>query len=229
MNTSETRSRKTIAALAGAGLVTAGLTGVALAADRNAQSAVLTDAQSDTQRNAQAATKGEALATAKGSGSAGVQEAAAGAAALRDGRVLPIHHFSVSAGWGHNSGPHAGRGHDGIDLAADTGEPVYAAADGKVVSAGDDGGGYGNMVRIRHADGTSTIYGHLSRFGVKKGQQVKAGQRIGAVGSTGHSTGPHLHFEVRNGKDVAINPNTYLGADTAELRKRTAKLKKSDK
>lgn len=140
-------------------------------------------------------------------------------AAPARGTALPVHDAYVSAGWGHSSGPHAGREHAGVDFAADMNEPVYAARAGKVKVAGANGG-YGNMIRIKHADGTSTMYGHLNKIGVKAGQSVKAGDRIGAVGSTGHSTGPHLHFEVRSAKDVAIHPVNWLGLESAELRKR---------
>jgi len=85
--------------------------------------------------------------------------------------------------------------HAGLDFAAPTGTPAVAAMPGVVVSAGVLGG-YGNQVLVQHADGLQTRYGHLSRIDVRVGQVVTAGERIGAVGSTGVSTGPHLHFEV---------------------------------
>ena len=137
---------------------------------------------------------------------------------LPDGRYLPVHNYRISAGWGHSSGPHAGREHGGIDFAAAMNEPVYAVDKGKVVSAGYNGG-YGQMVKIKHPDGHYTAYAHLNKINVKKGQQVEAGKRIGAVGSTGYSTGPHLHFEARSAKDRPIKPTTYLGVDSKELRK----------
>ncbi len=86
--------------------------------------------------------------------------------------------------------------HNGLDLAAPTGTPVIAAGDGVIEFAGWNEG-YGNLIRMNHGGGLSTRYGHLSKILVKKGEQVRAGQRIGLVGSTGMSTGPHLHFEVR--------------------------------
>ena len=148
----------------------------------------------------------------------------AGAENLPDGRYLPVHDYRVSAGWGHSSGPHAGREHGGIDFAADMNEPVYAVDKGKVVSAGYNGG-YGQMVKIKHPDGHYTVYAHLNKINVKKGQQVEAGKRIGAVGSTGYSTGPHLHFEARSAKDRPIKPTTYLGVDSKELRQLTKSLR----
>ena len=79
--------------------------------------------------------------------------------------------------------------------------------------------GYGNLVKIRHDNGRYTLYAHLNRMNVKKGQKVEAGQRIGGVGNTGNSTGPHLHFEVRSKRDQAVNPNQYLAASAQELRR----------
>lgn len=98
--------------------------------------------------------------------------------------------------------------HAGIDIGARHGSPVKAAATGTVIVA-NYGGGYGNRVVIDHGGGISTLYGHMSRLGVREGQKVSKGQQIGNIGSTGISTGPHLHFEVRiNGKPV--NPRKYL-------------------
>ena len=101
-----------------------------------------------------------------------------------------------------------GRMHEGIDIGASIGTPIYAAASGTVVYAGWEGG-YGNLTVIDHGGGLATAYGHQSRLGVSNGQVVTRGQVIGYVGSTGHSTGPHLHFEVRvNG--VPNDPLNYL-------------------
>ncbi|MEM7461060.1 MAG: M23 family metallopeptidase [Pseudomonadota bacterium] len=100
--------------------------------------------------------------------------------------------------------------HSGIDFRAKTGTPVKASASGTVVSAGYNGG-YGLVVVIKHANGLSTRYAHLSRASVKEGQKIEAGMTIGKVGSTGRSTGPHLHFEIRrNGKPT--NPSKFLMA-----------------
>ena len=101
-------------------------------------------------------------------------------------------------------------GHTGVDLAASTGDPIYAAGDGTVVYSGWSDGGYGNVVVIAHGS-TFSLYGHMSRTGVRCGQQVSAGQVIGAVGNTGNSTGPHLHFEVRDANFNAMNPQNWIG------------------
>ncbi|MDQ6727825.1 MAG: peptidoglycan DD-metalloendopeptidase family protein [Actinomycetota bacterium] len=99
--------------------------------------------------------------------------------------------------------------HPGIDIANSTGTPIKAARAGTVIVAGFNTGGYGNWVIIDHGGGFSTLYGHMSKIRVTQGQRVKQGDRIGDMGSTGHSTGPHLHFETRvNG--TAKNPTAYL-------------------
>jgi len=91
---------------------------------------------------------------------------------------------------------HVPKGHNGLDIAAREGTPVVAALDGTVKRAGP-AGTYGNLVVIEHPDGSETRYAHLSTISVKPGQHLVAGQPLGAVGTTGRSTGPHLHFEVR--------------------------------
>lgn len=103
-----------------------------------------------------------------------------------------------------------GRMHQGIDIAAPVGTPIFAAASGEVVSAGWNSGGYGNLVKIKHSDDSVTLYAHNSRIMVRKGQQVKQGQQIAAMGSTGFSTGPHLHFEVHKSGKGAQNPIAFL-------------------
>jgi murein DD-endopeptidase MepM/ murein hydrolase activator NlpD len=103
-----------------------------------------------------------------------------------------------------------GRLHAGIDLAAGTGAPISAVAAGTVVSAGSEGG-YGRVVRLQHDAGTVTLYAHLSQLLVTVGQRVTAGTYVGLEGSSGHSTGPHLHFEVRVG-DVPLDPAPWLRA-----------------
>jgi murein DD-endopeptidase MepM/ murein hydrolase activator NlpD len=100
--------------------------------------------------------------------------------------------------------------HRGIDIAAPTGTPIYAAAAGVVEHAGWNSGGYGNMVEIRHPDGSMTRYAHASRIHVRSGDEVEQGAQIADIGSTGYSTGPHLHFEVHLPSQGTVNPMAYL-------------------
>jgi murein DD-endopeptidase MepM/ murein hydrolase activator NlpD len=112
----------------------------------------------------------------------------------------------ITSGFGYRFHPvlRYSRLHTGIDIGAPTGAPVYAAESGEVLHASWRGA-YGRCIILLHGDGMSTLYGHLSEISVTAGQSVGRGQRIGAVGSTGLSTGPHLHFEVRR-NGVPINP-----------------------
>jgi murein DD-endopeptidase MepM/ murein hydrolase activator NlpD len=100
--------------------------------------------------------------------------------------------------------------HTGLDMRGETGDPVHATAGGRVSIAGREGG-YGNMVEIDHGNGFATRYGHLSAIEVKVGQHVRLGQVIGRIGSTGRSTGPHLHYETRI-NDEAVDPQRFLKA-----------------
>jgi len=110
------------------------------------------------------------------------------------------------------------KAHLGIDYAARRGTPIVAAGSGKVIYAAR-AGSYGNLVKIRHADGYETRYAHMKSFrrGIRKGKRVKKGQTIGYVGSTGRSTGPHLHFELRK-KGRAINPLRVVQVTTKKLK-----------
>jgi murein DD-endopeptidase MepM/ murein hydrolase activator NlpD len=105
-----------------------------------------------------------------------------------------------------------GRMHKGIDVANSPGTPIYASADGVVEKAGWNRGGYGNVVDIRHADGSMTRYGHNSKVFVQAGQQVRQGDTIAAMGSTGFSTGPHTHFEIHASGKGAVNPIALLAS-----------------
>ncbi|WP_269715997.1 M23 family metallopeptidase [Caulobacter sp. NIBR2454] len=120
----------------------------------------------------------------------------------------PVDGARITSGFGARRHPILGftRMHQGIDFGAGSGTPVLAAGDGVVVEAGRKGG-YGNWVKIRHNGGWETGYAHLSRYakGLKKGQRVKQGQLVAYVGSTGMSTGPHLHYEIFNG-GRRVNP-----------------------
>ncbi|MBW4679880.1 MAG: peptidoglycan DD-metalloendopeptidase family protein [Microcoleus vaginatus WJT46-NPBG5] len=103
-----------------------------------------------------------------------------------------------------------GRMHAGIDIAGPIGTPIVAAASGVVAYAGWDEGGYGNLVEIKHPDGSMTRYAHNDRILVRQGQQVEQGEQISEMGTTGFSTGPHLHFEIHNPAGGAQNPMAYL-------------------
>nr|WP_228038385.1 peptidoglycan DD-metalloendopeptidase family protein [Nodosilinea sp. LEGE 06152] len=127
------------------------------------------------------------------------------APALSNGFVWPTQGtFTSGYGW------RWGRMHRGIDIAGPVGTPIVAAASGVVVRSGWNSGGYGNLVDIRHADGSMTRYAHNSRLLVREGQQVSQGQQISEMGSTGYSTGPHLHFEIHPPNSGAVNPMAYL-------------------
>ena len=126
---------------------------------------------------------------------------------------MPAAAMMMSSGFGYRSDPFTGAGamHAGLDFKGPAGTPILAAAEGRVTFAGSQGG-YGNTVEITHANGLVTRYAHLSGFNVSLGQQVKRGVQIARMGSTGRSTGSHLHFEVRlNGQ--AINPRKFLEAN----------------
>lgn len=129
--------------------------------------------------------------------------------------VLPINikDFTMSSGYGYRRDPVYGaqRFHEGLDFAAPSGTEVYATADG-IVEIADRKGGYGNMIDITHGYNYVTRYAHLSKIIVSEGDEVKRGQLIGYVGSTGKSTGPHLHYEVRF-KDEPQNPVNYYFMD----------------
>lgn len=123
---------------------------------------------------------------------------------------LPVRASNVSSGFGTRWHPLLGgyRFHAGIDLVAPAGTQILATSPGVVTEAGWCGG-YGLCVTVDHGDGYHTLYGHLSQLEVAAGQHVASGQRLGLVGSTGQSTGPHLHYEVRiNGRPV--DPRPYL-------------------
>jgi murein DD-endopeptidase MepM/ murein hydrolase activator NlpD len=132
---------------------------------------------------------------------------------------------SVTSGFGYRADPFLGRLalHPGVDLAEAYGAEIHAAASGRVVHAGP-AGGYGNMVEIDHGNGLATRYAHMSETLVEEGQEVAKGAVLGRLGSTGRSTGPHLHYEVRvDGEPV--DPERYLraGADLAAAEWRDAR------
>ncbi|WP_372477195.1 M23 family metallopeptidase [Gordonia liuliyuniae] len=112
---------------------------------------------------------------------------------------------TVTSTYGGRWGSH----HDGVDIANKTGTPVYAVTDGVVLEAGP-ASGYGQWIRVRQDDGTTGIFGHVEQIFVHAGEKVKAGEKIGTVGSRGNSTGPHLHYEVWNSAGNPINPQSWL-------------------
>jgi murein DD-endopeptidase MepM/ murein hydrolase activator NlpD len=116
----------------------------------------------------------------------------------------------LMGGYGERTDPFSGEGamHTGVDISATTGTPVLTTADGMVAFAGWSSG-YGQLIVVDHGNNIETYYAHLSRFGVVEGQEVRRGDAIGAVGSTGRVTAPHLHYEVRLG-GAPVNPHPYL-------------------
>jgi murein DD-endopeptidase MepM/ murein hydrolase activator NlpD len=125
---------------------------------------------------------------------------------------------NIRSGFGRRRDPFTGRNeqHQGLDIGALYGTPVHTPANGRVVFAGRQAA-YGNLVVIDHGSGITTRYGHLSQFDVNVGDRLAKGELLGFVGSTGRSTGPHLHYEVRM-DERAVNPRNYLpsGRPTAD-------------
>ncbi len=124
----------------------------------------------------------------------------------------PVKNYTYTSGYGIRYDPFNGQTamHRGVDMSGAVGEPIYAAADGRVLRAGRMRG-YGNFIEIEHGSGITTRYGHMSRLYVKRGDQVKRGEKIGGMGSTGRSTGSHLHYEVRI-DNKSVNPMPFLEA-----------------
>ena len=123
---------------------------------------------------------------------------------------MPVDNARMSSGYGMRNHPvlRKRKNHNGVDLAAPSGTPIYATADGTVERA-NYFGSYGNYIQIGHGNAIETRYAHLSRIIVADGQEVRKGDLIGYVGSTGRSTGPHLHYEVRiDGK--AVDPRPFM-------------------
>ena len=136
--------------------------------------------------------------------------------------TLPVRDAYLGSPFGHRADPIAGLRamHEGIDFNAPPGTPVLAAADGVILSAAWDGD-FGKLVEVDHGGGLTTRYAHLSRMDARPGSVVRRGEPIGAVGNTGRSTGPHLHFEVRM-LGVAQNPAQFLAQseEYARLKRR---------
>jgi murein DD-endopeptidase MepM/ murein hydrolase activator NlpD len=163
----------------------------------DAEQALLTDdvgLEVKPQASVTAAEAKARLQEVSASRAARAEVAAAAAEAARPKTVLPIHGARLTSTFGARWG----KFHEGIDLAAPMRTPEYAAADGVVLRAGA-ASGYGKAVYILHENGDVTVYGHMVKILVEPGQYVDAGETIALLGSEGHSTGPHLHFEVRVG------------------------------
>lgn len=137
-------------------------------------------------------------------------------------QVLPARLEFISSGFGYRADPFTGGGafHAGLDFRGPVGAPIYAAAEGRISFAGIKQG-YGYCMEIDHGNGLLTRYAHMSRFVARPGQEVAAGDTIGAIGSTGRSTGPHLHFEVRI-HDRPVNPRPFLEAASHVLEENRA-------
>ncbi|WP_269453061.1 M23 family metallopeptidase [Yinghuangia sp. ASG 101] len=183
----------------------------AAAAQAAAQAAAAKTAADQAAAQAAAAEAAGAEAAQKAAADREAAQKAAASAVSEAGYVRPVP--GTPHGSYGRSGSHWSHGHTGEDFTAASGTPVRAVAAGTVVKTGW-GGAYGNEVVIKHADGKYTQYGHLSKFSTKAGAKVRAGQQIALSGSTGNSTGPHLHFEVRTGPNYGsdVNPIAYLRA-----------------
>ena len=165
-----------------------------------------------TQRRAVALAAAKAAA-AKKAAAAEKAAAAAKAAAIAKAKaapkvVLPTTGYHLTARFGQAGGRWAAN-HTGLDFAAPIGTPVRSVMAGVVIQA-DYEGAYGRQVKVRHADGTVTSYSHMSEFDVSVGDHVAAGDKVGAIGVTGNTTGPHLHFEVLPGGGDPIDPEPWL-------------------
>ena len=155
-----------------------------------------------------------------------INAAATAQAPATNAMIWPVN-ARITSGFGLRVHPilRFARMHNGLDFGAGWGTPIHAAADGQVIKAGW-AGGYGRQVRIAHGDGMATSYSHMSRMAVDPGAYVRQGQLIGYVGSSGLSTGPHLHYEVlRDGR--AVNPMSVRFASGPSLDNRALEALKA--
>ncbi|EPH43183.1 M23 family metallopeptidase [Streptomyces aurantiacus] len=180
-------------------------------AEAKAKAAEAKRKAAEAKRKAEAKAKAEARAKAEKEREAKERAARAAERKRLGSYVAPIDGSYVSTGYKTGGAMWSSGSHTGVDFHAASGTQVQAVAAGTVVEAGW-GGAYGNNVVIRHNDGTYTQYGHMSSLSVSVGQTVTPGQQIGLSGSTGNSSGPHLHFEARTGPDYGsdIDPVAYL-------------------
>lgn len=147
-----------------------------------------------------------------GTGATGSSAPVGDAKSVGGGFVSPVDNYKVTSRFGPRKAPTAGAStdHRGIDLAAPLNTPIRAAKAGRVSISKDEATGYGKWIEIQHADGTKTRYAHLNARDVQVGSEVQAGQVIGKMGSTGTSTGSHLHFEVIDKSGNKINPENVM-------------------
>ncbi|MBH1934976.1 M23 family metallopeptidase [Streptomyces sp. AV19] len=177
-------------------------------------------AQADTQK--QAADKEKQAAEKKKADEERASRSQARTVLSADAWVKPVDGYVIGQSFGASGNMWANK-HSGQDLVVPTGTPVKAVHKGTVVKAGANGGGdgaaYGNAVVIKHDDNTYSQYAHLSSLAVQVGQTVSTGQQIGLSGSTGNSSGPHLHFEIRTTPDygTSVEPVAFLGARGGQL------------
>lgn len=143
--------------------------------------------------------------------------------------TLPASLEYISSGFGYRSDPFNGGAafHAGLDFRGPIGAPIYSAAAGTVSFVGVKQG-YGNCVEVSHGNGLMTRYAHMSRTGARVGEKVDAGAEIGKIGSTGRSTGPHLHFEVRI-NDRPVNPRPFLEAASNVQQEASAGLSRANR
>ncbi|WP_344221192.1 M23 family metallopeptidase [Kribbella sancticallisti] len=179
-----------------------------------ARATKLAAAQALTKRRALALSAAKALAARKAvaaAKAAAASKAAAIAKAKADAApkvVLPTTGYRLTAHFGQG-GSRWANNHTGLDFAAPLGTTVRSVLAGEVIQA-SYAGAYGRQVKVRHANGTVTSYSHMSEFSVSVGDDVSAGTKVGSIGVTGNTTGPHLHFEVLPGGGSAINPEPWL-------------------
>ncbi|MFC5723721.1 M23 family metallopeptidase [Streptomyces gamaensis] len=224
------RSRAALVAAGSVAALALG-TGVALAVDTSAQEPAALPSPAETSAAVQAQAETQLKAAAKDAQRAeadaakraeDARKAAEASRSRAEAWVAPVDGYSIGQPFGINGSMWANK-HSGQDLVVGTGTPVKAVHGGTVVKAGPNGGGdgpaYGNAIVIKHANGTYSQYAHLSQVKVAVGQAVTTGQEIGLSGSTGNSTGPHLHFEIRTTPDYgsAVDPLAFLRARGAGL------------
>ncbi|WP_329041171.1 M23 family metallopeptidase [Streptomyces sp. NBC_00178] len=211
-------------ALAADSEVTAGSTGLVQTVALDTSLAAQIEAQAEAQQHQAAVAKAKAEAERKAEARAKEvrEEKARAARAAERARLnafhLPVAGSHVTTGYKTGGALWSSGTHSGVDFQAASGTPVVAVGAGTVVEAGW-GGAYGNNIVLRMKDGTYTQYGHLSSIGVKVGQSVASGERIAFSGSTGNSTGPHLHFEARTTPEYGsdMDPVAYLRAHGVQV------------